>query len=65
MRIAKPAVKADVVLFADFDETRGVLAVGTTCAPGLNLGVTLAYKLAADEARQLAEALTRWADAQP
>ncbi len=62
MKIAKPAVQADIVLSVDFDQREGILAVATSCRPGLNLGVSLEYGLTKDDARQLGDALLRWAD---
>lgn len=61
MKVSKPPVHTDVVLSLDFDESRGAVTIATSCRPGLNLGVALGYALTADEARQLATALTTWA----
>ena len=63
MELAKPRIDAGIELTLTFDEKSGVLAVGWTAQPTVNLGASLAYKLTAADAAALAAALTAFAAA--
>jgi hypothetical protein len=62
MDFTKPPVDAAIQLTLSFDEKTGVLAVGWTARPSVNLGSMLAYHVSAGEARALARALDTYAD---
>jgi hypothetical protein len=61
MEIAKPRIGADIEQRLSFDEATGVLSVGWTARPSVNLGSSLSFKLSAAEARSLGAALSAFA----
>ncbi len=61
MDITKPRVGADIEQTLSFDETTGVLVVGWTARPAVNLGSSLGVRLSVAEAQKLAAALTDFA----
>jgi hypothetical protein len=62
MKLEKPPIEATIAQTVSFDEDAGVLAIGWTASPGVNLGSTLACRVTAEEARALARALNSYAD---
>lgn len=62
MDFTKPPVDATVQQTLSFDEKTGVLVIGWTARPNVNLGSVLAYRVSASEARALARALESYAD---
>ncbi len=61
MELNKPRVDTGLEQTLTFDESTGVLAIGWTARPSVNLGSTLAYRLSAADATALAAALTAFA----
>ena len=59
--IAKPRIDAGIEQTLSFDETTGVLAIGWSARPSVNLGSSLAYKLSHTDARALVSALSAFA----
>ena len=64
MEIAKPPRPAESILSLTFDEATGVIAVAHALAPPHKLRTTLAYALTRDEARQVADALAKYASSE-
>ncbi len=61
MDISKPRVDAGIEQTLSFDENTGILAIGWTARPSVNLGASLAYKLSGADARRLAQLLEAYA----
>lgn len=61
MELATPRRDAAIEQTVTFDERTGVLAIGWSARPAVNIGSSLAYKLSAADAKQLAAALTAFA----
>lgn len=62
MDFTKPPVDAAIQQTLSFDEKTGVLVVGWTARPSVNLGSALAYRISASEARALARVFDAYAD---
>ena len=62
MDFTKPPVDAAIQQTLSFDEKTGVLVLGWTARPSVNLGSSLGYRVSACEARALARALDAYAD---
>jgi hypothetical protein len=54
-------MNADISLTLSFDEASGVLSIGWSARPAVNLGSSLGFKLSATEARDLASDLLAYA----